>query len=303
MTTLYAHNDRSHWGEQFVMACGRANVPFKLFKKAKEVPAGAHAFVRLSQQAEQRGQSKNMVQALHEKGVNTFPSPLDALLYDDKVAQYEYLKDYLPKTTIIRDQDAALDLANDLEYPIISKGSEGAGSSCVRLLRNRKAARREAVAAFGDGLPSSYDKKQKGFLYWQEFIKDNTCDYRIIICGKYIFGIVRQVRNNENKPFASGSGVNAPIMSFEGNTKEAAAARKAIEIAAEIGSEWVAFDFVFKKKEIYCLEMSCSWTTFVYAPCPVFEFTPNGGKFLETGKYGGGMFDMAVEIMRKQANA
>jgi glutathione synthase/RimK-type ligase-like ATP-grasp enzyme len=158
------------------------------------------------------------------------------------------------------------------------------------MVNNRVEAEREIEAVFAGGLILSYGNVQTDYLYWQEFVANNDCDYRIIICGKYIFGLIR--KNREDKPFASGSGNFSFIEGLE-NGKERACAELAVEIADRIGSQWIAFDFVFKEDKPLVLEISGSWTTHAYACCPVF----NKNDFSRTELNGGHMFDMAVEIL------
>jgi len=284
---LYAHDDPSGWGKQFVMAAGKLGHEAKLFSRASEVPDGARAFVRLDQKRDQRLMSKELVAALSDAGVITLPTRQEAYWYDDKAAQIEALHAWLPDTYFELDKQRALELARSLAFPIISKSIDGSSSKAVRLLNDAIEAAEEIGAVFGAGIPSVYDRVQRGYIYWQRFLPDNPCDYRVCICGGYVFGLVRN--NRPDKPFASGSGDNYPLTMA--NERECEAVALAIEIAGALKTRWMAFDIVFDGDTPQVLEISSSWTPQSYARCPAF---PQSGGEVRTGAH---MFEMAVEAL------
>ncbi len=188
-------------------------------------------------------------------------------------------------------REKAVGVIDKAQYPFISKSSEGSASKGVRLINDWREAYSEIVAIFDDkdGLDLEfYDRRQKGYVYWQKFIPNNPCDYRVIICHKYIFGVIRQ--NREDLPFASGSGNNAPMREISGRTKQAM--QFCIEIAKEIATNWMAFDVVFENDKPKLLEISSSWTPLAYAECPVWDLD-----LYLTDYKGKDMFKMAVEAL------
>lgn len=291
---IYAHNDPSGWGKQFVLAAGRAGIDARLFKRADEVPEGARAFVRLDQIKERREDSKRLVQALSARGVITLPRPIEAHWYDDKLAQVNALADHLPDTAVLKTREAAMAAVSSMDYPFISKSSEGSASRGVRLIKNPAQAKAEINAAFGRGLQTGvYDRVQKGYLYWQEFVPDNPCDYRVINCGRHWFGAVRG--NRDDVPFASGSGINAPIMDMDARTK--AAFEKCRQVGRELETQWMAFDVIFKGDVPLVVEISSAWPPHFYATAQAFT-CPGESLFIKAeGKTGGHMFDFAVQAL------
>lgn len=290
MKPFYAHDDDSKWGLHFQMACGRAGIRCHMFKKADEVPDDAVAFVRLNQMGDYREEGKSIVAALNRRGIATLPNAFEAELYDDKAAQVSVLKKWLPPTRFIQDAIEAAALAEKMTYPFMSKSKDGASSAGVRLIKTKEQAIREIKAVFGPGIRSVYNRKQRGYLLWQDFIPGNDCDYRVIITGNRLFGLKRYVR--PDSPMASGSGNNEPVLTLD-DPKALMAFEAAIEISNIIQTEWMAYDFVFDDDRCYVLEMSSAWVVGLYHFAQMFDLA------LEpTRERGGHMFDKAVEICR-----
>jgi len=285
---IYAHNDKTYWGKQIVMAAGRAGVECKLFLGVEDVPQGAFAFVRLDQQGAQREQCKNLVAKLNEKGLVTLPTAEEAVLYDDKHAQYLKLGHHMPKT-IYADSDQKVRYAlKSMSYPFISKAKGGAGSANVRLITNEKQARGEIQKVFGGGLTTSYGRRQRNYILWQDFVADNDCDYRVCVVGQDYFGLVR--RNRKDVPFASGSGDFYPLTLA--TDREKAAFKKTVEITGELNTKLMAYDFVFDEDEPVLLEVSSSWTPYAYIQAPCFD-----RNMQPTGRTGAHLCDLIVGAM------
>ncbi|MEN8192980.1 MAG: hypothetical protein ABFS12_09195 [Bacteroidota bacterium] len=143
--------------------------------------------------------------------VKTFPAWDYYWLYDDKVAQsilFEKLNIPSPKTFVFNNKDEALDfISNKTEFPLVYKASSGAGSSNVGLVKNKLQAKNYIRKAFGKGIQTHFKEDlQRGYVYFQEYLKNNNGDYRIIcISDKRILGFFRE--NRPNAKFASGSGI------------------------------------------------------------------------------------------------
>jgi glutathione synthase/RimK-type ligase-like ATP-grasp enzyme len=285
---IYAHNDVSKWGVHFALAAGRKGVRCKLFSDVDEVPEGSVAFVRLNQMKEYRAQGKKIVRLLNEKSVTTVPNAFEAEMYDDKGAQLQVLQAWMPRTYFIQDLDEAILIAGKMDYPIISKSKEGASSGGVRMLKSEFHAVAEAKKAFSGGFRTVYNRKQAGYVIWQDFMPENNCDYRVVITNDKLFGLKRYVR--PDVPFASGSGNNEPILDLD-DPRARASFELAVKISDMIQTRWMAYDFVFKDDKPYVLEMSSSWSAGPYQFCRMFN------RDLEpTDWRGGHMFDCAVEL-------
>ena len=290
MRELWAHDDQSKWGLMFQLASGRAGLKCHLFKNPNEVPDDAVAFVRLNQMGDLRNEGKGIVAALSARGIPSLPNAFESDLYDDKAAQMSVLKKWLPPTSLIQDSNEALKKVHEMRYPFMSKSKDGASSASVRFIQTPEQATQEIKAVFSRGIQSVYNRRQKGYLIWQDFIPGNECDYRVIITGDRLFGLKRYIR--EDRPMASGSGNNEPIFSLD-DPKAILAFQTAIEISSVIQTEWMAYDFVFDGDRCYVLEMSSAWMAGPYHLCQMFDFD-----LKPTMERGGHMFDKAVEICR-----
>ncbi len=133
--------------------------------------------------------------------------------FDSKIAQkyiFEYQKIKTPKTFASFSYNECIEIANNLQYPVVYKKSNGAGSSNVKLVKSKKALIRKINNNFlwNRVINALLRKKVKdpfGYLYFQEFIKGNFSDLRVNIIGdKYGFGFYRFNRKNDFR--ASGSG-------------------------------------------------------------------------------------------------
>lgn len=208
----------------------------------------------------------------------------------------------LPKTWVFYDREKALQWAEQAKYPIVFKLRCGGGSQNVRLIKNVLLARRMIRRAFRYGfagyfalsdlkerwrqfslgmtdikvvikgllrffMAPPYARKrirEKGYIYFQEYIPGNTHDIRIIVVGKKAFAIKRMVRSNDFR--ASGSG----MILYEKECFEDSTVELAFEMAEKLKTQSAAFDFVYSEGKIYVLEVSFGFIKEVYDPCTGF---------------------------------
>lgn len=170
------------------------------------------AFIwRAKHDPKSRDLAKKIISLFDKKfEIKTFPSFDDYWHYDDKVAQsflFKKLNISTPKTFVFYNMEESLDfITNKTEYPIVYKASTGAGSSNVGLLKNKLQAKRYIKKVFGKGIKTFFKEDlQRGYVYFQEYLKNNDGDYRIVCySNKRISGFYRH--NRDNAKFASGSG-------------------------------------------------------------------------------------------------
>ena len=133
------------------------------------------------------------------------------------------------KTYVFYSKNEALDWIKKTSFPKLFKLRGGAGSLNVKLVRTEGAARRLARKAFGSGFPPRnrfssvkdrfwglrrdknlaaakkviggfgrlliptefelFAPKQKGYVYFQDFIPNNDYDTRLIVIGERCFGL------------------------------------------------------------------------------------------------------------------
>jgi hypothetical protein len=185
----------------------------------------------------------------------------------------------------------ALDWVESVTFPKVFKLRSGASSSNVKLVKTKKEARKLVKKAFGTGfsaispirrfqqrwynanlkrdlisvkqllggflrlfiadLPEKFLHKEKGYIYFQDFVPDNSYDFRIHVVGNYCWGFQRFVRKNDFR--ASGSG----MQKFELDKIPLEMIQNAFNIATNLCIQSVAFDFVINSKnQPLLLEMS-----------------------------------------------
>jgi glutathione synthase/RimK-type ligase-like ATP-grasp enzyme len=180
-------------------------------------------------------------------------------------------------TYIFYDQDEARRWIDTASFPKVFKLRKGGGSANVRLVHNAQEARGLVKRAFGGGFwpIASYRQDvqrryraacqrgdflgvlkrlpramalirntnramgpEKGYVYFQDFVANNSCDTRVTIIGNRAFAFTRNCRPGDFR--ASGSG--HIVYDMERIHKQCV--QVAFEVTRKIGSQSVAFDFV-----------------------------------------------------------
>jgi glutathione synthase/RimK-type ligase-like ATP-grasp enzyme len=103
--------------------------------------------------------------------------------------------------------------------------------------------------------------REKGYIYFQNFIPNNEYDTRITIIGNRAFGFRRMVRKNDFR--ASGSGnINYEVSKIDTKCVEIA-----FDVAGKLQSQSMAFDFIKdENSNILILEVSyCYLASAIYA--------------------------------------
>ncbi|MBX9448445.1 MAG: hypothetical protein KL787_01440 [Taibaiella sp.] len=202
---------------------------------------------------------------------------------------------------VFYDKKSAIEwISNRSEWPIVFKLKGGAGSRNVKLIPSRSEALRLVNIAFGKGF-SPYsgweyfkgrvkqykDKiiswkqllrssirivvrpdylklmpKERGYLYFQDFIGENECDNRIIVIGDKAFAIKRYNRRNDFR--ASGSG---KIEYPDNESIDKRLLTISFEIKNALRVQAIAFDYVYHDNEPKLIEISFGFTSKVYEPC------------------------------------
>jgi glutathione synthase/RimK-type ligase-like ATP-grasp enzyme len=185
-------------------------------------------------------------------------------------------------------------------FPKVFKLRGGAGSQNVRLVNSKYAAKKLVNKSFGRGF-SQYSAftslkerwrkyllgnltfwdvlkgiirifyttdyarirgREKGYMYFQEYIYGNNSDTRVVVIGNKAFAIKRMVRKNDFR--ASGSGeIFYSKELFDENT-----IKLAFDIAFKLKSQCVAFDFVYQNGSPLIIEISYGFTANGYDKCP-----------------------------------
>lgn len=209
----------------------------------------------------------------------------------------------------------AMNWADRATFPKVFKLRGGAGSQNVRLVKSRPKAMALIRQAFGRGFatydawgslkerlrkyalgksdwkdiikgfvrilwPPAYARirgREKGYIYFQEFIPNNDFDIRVIVIDNKAFALKRIVRAGDFR--ASGSGIfKVDRHEFREDT-----IRVAFELNDRLKTQCVAFDFVYDKAgTARVIEINYGFWPGGYDDCPGFwdsQMNWHAGKF------------------------
>jgi len=205
----------------------------------------------------------------------------------------------LVPTHVFYDKKDAEQWIDTATFPKVFKLRGGAGSANVRLVKDTKAAQKLVNRAFGSGFtqyealsnlkerfrkyrigtssvtdvmkgiariayPPEYSRikgKDRGYVYFQDFIPDNTHDIRVIVIDGKAFAIKRMIRDDDFR--ASGSGnILYEKVHFDENVIE-----MSFDLSRKLGSKCIAIDYVFDGSRPLIVEISYGFIKEVYDPC------------------------------------
>ncbi len=200
------------------------------------------------------------------------------------------------------DKDEAMKWIGNAEFPKVFKLRSGAGSYNVRLVQTEGEAKKLCHAAFGKGFVSVSGyfsdtrtkvgkiknlsdflaklkrfpeaiagvlrsrrlfPKERGYIYFQDFLPDNKFDTRITIIGDRAFGFLRYNRPNDFR--ASGSGA----IVYNMNKVDEMCIKIAFQVAEDINAQSLAFDFIFdENRNPRIVEVSYCYQNKAVRDCP-----------------------------------
>ncbi len=187
----------------------------------------------------------------------------------------------LISTWVFTDPSQAAEWIAHADWPKVFKLRCGAGSSNVRLVHSGSEAANLCRTAFGRGFPSEMVRmdavkkyvsagtnpkdlarrlwrlvrkafirasggyefpRQRGYLYFQEFMANNPFDIRVTVIGNRAFAFTRQNRPGDFR--ASGSG----CISYDISRIDLRCVEIAFRVAHRLRAQSLAFDFLFNAK-------------------------------------------------------
>ncbi len=278
--------------------------------------------------------AKQLLYSVEACGKKVFPDFNTVWHFDDKVGQKYLLESLgapLAPSYVFYDKKEALEWAGNTSFPKVFKLRNGAGSDNVKLVRSKKETVRIINKAFGRGfrqyegwinLKERYRKyrlgkttswnvmkgvlrlfhkteyarvtgKEIGYAYFQDFIPDNDHDIRVIVIGNKAFAIKRMVRDNDFR--ASGSG----MILYDKELFDDDTIRLSFEISEKLGSQSMAYDFVFLNGKPLIVEISYGFAMHGYDPCPGYwdrNLVWHAGKF---NPYGWMVEDILRSVEKK----
>lgn len=86
---------------------------------------------------------------------------------------------------------------------------------------------------------SKFSQREKGYIYFQDFLPNNDHDTRLVIIGDRCFGLRRYTRKNDFR--ASGSG----LIAYDTELFDHRCIKIAFDITKKLGAQSVAFDFIW----------------------------------------------------------
>ncbi len=195
----------------------------------------------------------------------------------------------------------ALEWAETTTYPKVFKLRAGAGSYNVSFVKSKKAAKQLIKCAFGSGF-SPYSKwnnlkdkymnfrkgkipffdvlksmgrvvystrfarihgNEKGYVYFQDFIPNNSFDIRVVVIGERAFAIKRMVRKNDFR--ASGSG----NIIYDKEQIDESCIRISFDINKKLKTQCIAYDYIFDSENKPLLtEINYGYDRRGYLNCP-----------------------------------
>ncbi|MDN3658891.1 hypothetical protein QWZ08_24825 [Ferruginibacter paludis] len=202
-------------------------------------------------------------------------------------------------TYVFYSKKEAIEWINNTSFPKVFKLRGGAGSVNVRLVNSKREAIRLVNKSFGRGFGQyqgwsnfkerlrkyrngktsfidlckgvarifykpAFDKiagRERGYIYFQDFIENNDSDIRIIVIDGKAFAVKRVVRKNDFR--ASGSGVAL----YDKNLFDLGSVKLAMNISSRLNAQCVAYDFVYKNGRPLILEISYGFAIEFYDPC------------------------------------
>lgn len=232
--------------------------------------------------------AKQLLYSLEQRGIKVFPNFNTTWHFDDKVGQkylLEAIEAPLVPSYVFYTKKEALEWINKTTFPKVFKLRGGAGSAHVKLAKTKSQAKGFIKKAFGSGfsqldkigyLKDKYRKwregkdklglikglyrlfiktefakmyhNEKGYIYFQDFIPNNSFDIRIVVVGDKAMAEKRFVRKNDFR--ASGSG------EFSYDDINTDAIKIAFDVAEKLKLQSVAFDFILDNNKPLIVEMS-----------------------------------------------
>ena len=213
----------------------------------------------------------------------------------------ESIKAPIVDTYVFFEEKDAEKFIENYTLPIVAKLKRGAGSSNVQLLYSKEEANNFISKMFTTGVSpipktfndmnqkmrmvksiksplhlmkrvkhylirrkklSNFSAVEKGYVYFQKFLKQNDFDTRIVVIGEKAFGIIRLNRDNDFR--ASGSGkIEYDIAKIDVNM-----VKIAFDVCKNLGTQSLAFDFIYdENRQAKIIEISYAYSTRAYDKC------------------------------------
>jgi glutathione synthase/RimK-type ligase-like ATP-grasp enzyme len=301
--------DQYTFSERWIPYCEEKGIPFKIVdcyaNNIIEQLEGCDALLWHHHRCNQRDIvfARELLFALEQSGMKVFPDFNTSWYFNDKLGQkylFEKMGIEAAQAFVFYTKKEALAWIETASFPKVFKLRVGAGSSNVKLAKDKAMAVSLVNKAFGSGFSQyqamdnlkerirkyrkgktsakdvlkgivrlvkepAYAKiggKEMGYIYFQEFIAGNDHDIRVVVVGDKACAIKRMVRANDFR--ASGGG----HILYEKELFDDSLIKLSFDINDKIKSQCIALDFVFDNGKPLVVEISFGFAVVGYDPCP-----------------------------------
>jgi hypothetical protein len=292
---VWCYDDAHNWGSLLAQAAIARGHDAHLFDDPR-VPDKGYAFMHMHFHPQVRSLHKrHMASMAMNPQLKLVPDYRMSVVYDDKAEQARQFSKWIPRTRIFWAPTSARNwLEKGATFPFVSKSQEGAASTNVRLVETIDQANLEVRHAFSDiGIKCKYGQVQRGYLLWQEFIPDNTGDYRVVAIGNK--RIMLRRNNRGARAVTTGPGDIIPVKQL--NDQSLAALDFAHDFFTDEDIKWGCVDIIYDKKRErhFVLECTVGWTMHAYSDCAFFEWDAQAGAWANEGRTGADTWNVLLD--------
>lgn len=255
-------DEREIWHAPACLAAADFGYEAKRIFSGTQMPVGSLGFIRTH--ADQRAllANQNDYDVMASRGV-VIQDKAQVNVYENKTEQFNRWGRWMPDTWVFTTLESALEMLDEMPYPIVSKANEGASSVNVRIINSKAALERHVRDVFAgrvivnacSGVASRARFPQKGYVFLQRFIP-HTTTWRVNAIGNARAIFKRYCYSN--KPVAQTGNVD-PVMEIDAFVDELLQYADAVFEA--IGSKWCAIDILHDQQtgQLNLLETSLAW--------------------------------------------
>jgi glutathione synthase/RimK-type ligase-like ATP-grasp enzyme len=184
-------------------------------------------------------------------------------VYENKTEQFRRWGKWMPDTWVFNNAEAAMEVAFELPYPIVSKANEGASSVNVRIIPTKHDLERHILDVFSgrvmvnscSGVNSRMRFAQNGYIFLQRFIP-HQITWRVNAIGEARAIFKRYCY--KNRPVAQTGNVD-PVLEIDPFVERLLTFSD--EVFKDLGTKWCAIDILHDEAtdKLFLLETSLAW--------------------------------------------
>lgn len=263
MTKLYVLDEREVWWRPMIEAAKARGYDAQRVKMWSEAGTEGVGFIR--PHADPAALKRNRIdfEAMALRGLTMIQDGDQVRMYEDKSAQFEQYRYWMPPTWRFTKLADALEFLNnyddDDDDPLVSKADQGASSVNVRVLKTREQQIAHVREVFGKGISvnccsGGAKALQKDYVLLQQFIP-HTITWRVNIVGTKMAVFKRYCGKDGLR---AETGNTEPVM--QRDEKIDSLLDFAAAFFAEAGTRWCAIDVLeCPETEWRLLETSLAW--------------------------------------------